>query len=144
MARRVPRSRVARSGGVAWTSWPAAARRARCDALPSRRKTPPRTGIASSAAIAAGAIGVPQLVLPRHLEQRLTGEALSAAGIGGVLRRAAVGQDLAPRALAMMADEGLATRALEVARAVPRADEPCARAMAVARQLVAGRREAFR
>jgi UDP:flavonoid glycosyltransferase YjiC (YdhE family) len=88
------------------------------------------------------AIGVPQLVLPRHLEQRLTGEALSAAGIGEVVRRAAVGRDLAPRALAMMADEGLATRALEVARAVPRADDPCALAMAAARRLVAGRREA--
>jgi hypothetical protein len=42
----------------------------------------------------------------------------------------------------MMADEGLATRALEVARAVPRADDPCALAMAAARRLVAGRREA--
>jgi UDP:flavonoid glycosyltransferase YjiC (YdhE family) len=88
------------------------------------------------------AIGVPQLVLPRHLEQRLTGEALSAAGIGEVVRRAAVGRDLAPRALAMMADEGLATRALAVARAVPRADDPCALAMAAARRLVAERREA--
>ncbi|MFM8988733.1 MAG: glycosyltransferase [Alphaproteobacteria bacterium] len=85
------------------------------------------------------AIGVPQLVLPRHLEQRLTGEALRAAGIGAVVRRAEVARDLAPRALAMMADGRLAARALEVARELPRGGDPCARAMAAARSLAASR-----
>lgn len=81
------------------------------------------------------AIGVPQLVLPRHLEQRLTGEALAAAGIGGVVRRAEAARELAPRALAMMADDGLAARALAAAQDIPRGDDACTRAMAVARGL---------
>ena len=83
------------------------------------------------------AIGVPQLVLPRHLEQRLTGEALAAAGVGGILRRAAVARDLVPRAMGMMEDALLASRAQSVAREVPRHPDPCEVAMSEARRLAA-------
>jgi EryCIII-like glycosyltransferase len=58
------------------------------------------------------ALGRPQLILPRYLDQRLTGEALSALGTGALLNRAKASPQSAAEALRdLAADAALARRA---------------------------------
>ena len=58
------------------------------------------------------ALGRPQLVLPRYLDQRLTGEALAALGIGAFLSRTAPAETMAAELRRLAEDATIAERAL--------------------------------
>jgi UDP:flavonoid glycosyltransferase YjiC (YdhE family) len=58
------------------------------------------------------ALGGPQLILPRYLDQRLTGEALAALGVGVLQNRATATGDTVAQALQRLAgDATMAARA---------------------------------
>lgn len=83
------------------------------------------------------AMGVPQLVLSRHLEQHLNGRALEAARVGRALRGPLDAARIGAAITVLRSDEAIAARAARIAAALDRRSGALERVMALAHRLIA-------